>query len=159
MDFLRGVLGAATIRGSVDGVGGAIAVTADELVLTRGAGAGGKVERFSLGELQRVRVLPNPHASMFEAHFAGGRSARLMYYRDAAGDVERLRELLASSTGDAGSVGAAEEADQEVLSPLPVAATVGEGDELARSARLNRIILALIVIPLVIVYVYSTYSR
>jgi len=46
-----------------------------------------------------------------------------------------------------------------VLSTLPVAATVGEGDELARSARLNRIILALIVIPLVIVYVYSTYSR
>ena len=165
LEYLRRSLSSETVRSFADGVGVAVATTADELVTARAAalGSGGKLERFALRDLAGVRILPNPHASMFEAQFAGGRMARLMYHREAGRDVERLAESLRESLGN-GVAGAAEKRAEvepapapEAVAPPPVADEGGDDD--ARTARKNRILLAMVLIPLVLLYVYSAFSR
>jgi len=165
LEYLRRSLGGETVRSFADGVGVAVATTADELVTARAAalGSGGRLERFALRDLSGVRILPNPHASMFEAQFAGGRMARLMYHREAGRDIERLAESLQEILGNDVAVPGGKQVAvgpvpaPEVVAPLPAADEGGDDD--ARTARKNRILLAMVLIPLVLLYVYSAFSR
>jgi hypothetical protein len=168
LEYLRKVVGNDAIRCSADGVSCAVAATAGELVVARAGGLGteGKLERFSLRELAAVRILPNPHANMFEAQFADGKAARMMYHRETVGRVERLHRILEELIARSGSDAVADEplaamppeVEESLAAAGPSAAAVRSPDD-ERAARMNRIILVLIVLPLVLLYVYSTYSR
>jgi hypothetical protein len=96
MDAIRKTLNGSPIRAAGEAMGFAVAVTDDELITGKAKLFGGKVERFKLGEVERVRVVPNPSANLLEVQFAGAgaRSLTVMYGPDALAAFERVISLL-----------------------------------------------------------------
>ena len=111
MEFVRQNVAAGTIRASAEGIRVAVVVTDDELVTGR-AGLfgrwGNRVERFPLGRLAGLRVVPNPSAYLLQLEFresaAGG--VTVMYEQSAKQDFDAVVRLLQqrlqhNSAGDA----------------------------------------------------------
>jgi hypothetical protein len=161
MAYLRKKTEADAIRTCAEAMGLAVALTADELITARGGflGRGGRLDRYPLSAVTGIRALPNPHASLLEVELSDKRSITFMYERCASADFERLAQMLRVRISGAEAPAPMTVAAAEPVSVPPVggAATMQEGGE--ESTRLNRIVVAVLLVPLIALYFYQIVAR
>jgi len=86
----------ASIHAAGEGMGYAVALTDDELLVGKSKLFGSSVERFALAGIADMRTVPNPSANLLQIEFAGPppRSLTVMYRPEAEGDFGKIIELL-----------------------------------------------------------------
>jgi hypothetical protein len=135
-----------------------VAVTDEEFLTARGGGRRGDVQRFPLDALARLRVVPNPHANLVEIEFAGTspRNVTFMYDPRPGNGLDGLVDILREQASRPPRVrdGAPATAEAPAAQASPVAA-----DEGAETTRRNRIILALLLVPLIGLYFAQVFLR
>ena len=157
--LLRERIAPKTILAAAEGVAIAVALTEDELATGKtGPFRRGTVERFPLRALTGVRVIPNPHATLLEIEFGKPRerSVTVLYEADQRADFERitalLRDRMQEPPGEhAPGIMPAQMGDRSQ--------PTSDASEEETGARRARIIVALVLAPLIVIYFAEIFLR
>ena len=159
LELLRKSIAPKPILAAAEGVAIAVALTEDELATGKaGPFRRGTVERFPLRALTGVRAIPNPHATLLEIEFGKPRerSVTVLYEADQRAEFERIEAFLRDRLQEPPGEHPAGETPAQVSDrPQPASDAIEEESGTRRA----RIIVALMLAPLIVIYFAEIFLR